>query len=996
MKKLLFIILSYVVLSTTLSAQILMPNVSINRIDKSDSVALRKLYIDVLVVDNIATTTMEMHFYNYGDNILKGDLNFPLSAGQVVSRYALDVNGELREGVVVKKEKAKEVFEQVVRQQIDPGILEKTVGENFKTSLYPLNPKEYKKCIVAFDHELEVNEQGLYYNLPLDFTNKLDNFEVHVEVVNRPIAVPSNTKNTISLKFDEQHSAFVSKYKKINFLLTKNLSFDLPKSDNIKDIVTSKGTVHHQNYFYINTQPLASVQLKSKPKKITVLWDISGSRTSAEINKNLVFLESYIDWIKNVELEIIPFNIKAKKGKRFTVKNGDVTEVKSYLNVLDYDGATVINQLLFDDEQTDEFLLFTDGVHNFSNSTLIQVTKPVYTICANSVANKTFLKSIAVQNNGVFIDLQKLKITNAVHLITHPPLQFISAQFNNAEIEKVYPSKPTLIEGNFGITGVLNGNKSVIKLNFGTNGKVTESKSFTIIKNDKNDFSLIEKLWAQKQIDELSIQSKKNKGKITALGKEYSIVTDYTSFIVLDRIEDYVQHEITPPSSLLKEYNTLLAEKISNKEKDKIAHLDVVWTQFKKDIEWWENAEDKTSFAKEELLKRKEKKQNNKRDQTINGIIEVPDEEDSFLEETVIVPATRQRASHSRANESVSEDMELEEEAFFMAPSAESANVNLKEKVAKRNTKSVMKLNTYDSNAAYLMEIKAEKGRNQLLKYYSLRKQYAETPSFFYDVASYFYKEGKSDLALQVISNLAEIDLENHEILRTLGRKLQEFKQYNTSIFIFKKLIDLRPFEPQNFRDLAFVYADMGNYQEAVDCYYSIIGGDFSDDVSRRFGNIDMILLHEMNDLIARHSDKIDISALDKRFIFNMPVDIRIVIDWDMLDTDIDLWVTDPLQEKCYYQHKKTDIGGIISQDLTQGYGPEEFRLKYAVDGNYFIQTHYYGNSKQSLFGPVTVRAFLYTNYGTPSEERSVVSLQLSEIQKGIFDIGTLEFKVAN
>lgn len=984
-----------------------MPNVIINQIDESDSIALRKLYIDVLVVDNIATTTMEMHFYNYGDNILKGDLNFPLSAGQVVSRYALDVNGELREGVVVKKEKAKEVFEQVVRQQIDPGILEKTVGENFKTSLYPLNPKEYKKCIVAFDHELEVNDNGLYYNLPLNFTNKLDNFEVHVEVVNRPLVVPTNTKNNITLKFDKQHSAFISNYKKTNILLTKSLSFDLPKSDNLKEIVTSKGTVNNQNYFYINTQPLASVQLKSKPKKITVLWDISGSRTSAEINKDIVFLENYIEWTRNAEIEIVPFNIKAHKKRKFSVKNGDITALKNYINTLNYDGATIINQSLFDNIQTNEFLLFTDGINNFSPSALIQVTKPIYTISANSIADKTFLKSIAVQNNGVFIDLQKLQIENAIHLITHPPLQFISAQYDNNEIDKVYPSRATLIEGNFGITGVLKGSKSEIKLNFGYNGKVTESKSFTIIKNDKNDFSLIEKLWAQKQIDELSIQSKKNKEKITALGKEYSIVTDYTSFIVLDRIEDYVQHEITPPPSLLKEYNRLVAEKTSNKQKNKKAHLDVVWTQFKKDIEWWENAEDKTDFAKEELLKRKEKKQNNKRDQSINGVIEVPDEEtiiENFDEEESqmnlqgVVPGICIE-SVSDVNQEGAEDMEmeLEEDAFYLsAPADEIATMDLKKKVGSRRTKSLMKLNTYDSDAEYLKELKAHKGGSQLETYYILRKQYAETPSFFYDVASYFYKEGKSDLALQVISNLAEIDLENHEILRTLGRKLQEFKQYNISIYVFKKLIDLRPFEPQNFRDLAFVYADKGEFQKSVDCYYSTIGGEFSEDISRRFGNIDIILLHEMNDLIAKHSDKIDVSGIDKRFVYNMPVDIRIVIDWDMLDTDIDLWVTDPLQEKCYYQHKNTLIGGIISQDLTQGYGPEEFRLKYAVDGNYVVQTHYYGNSKQSLFGPVTVRAFLYTNYGTTDEQCQLVSLQLSEIQKGIFDIGTLEFKVAN
>ena len=30
-----------------------------------------------------------------------------------------------------------------------------------------------------------------------------------------------------------------------------------------------------------------------------------------------------------------------------------------------------------------------------------------------------------------------------------------------------------------------------------------------------------------------------------------------------------------------------------------------------------------------------------------------------------------------------------------------------------------------------------------------------------------------------------------------------------------------------------------------------------------------------------------------------MPVDLRIVMNWNMNNTDIDLWVTDPNEEKC-------------------------------------------------------------------------------------------------
>ncbi len=47
-----------------------------------------------------------------------------------------------------------------------------------------------------------------------------------------------------------------------------------------------------------------------------------------------------------------------------------------------------------------------------------------------------------------------------------------------------------------------------------------------------------------------------------------------------------------------------------------------------------------------------------------------------------------------------------------------------------------------------------------------------------------------------------------------------------------------------------------------------------------------------------------------------MPMDVRVVLNWNKSDTDMDLWVTDPNQETCYYSHKQTLIGGRISERL--------------------------------------------------------------------------------
>src|SRR5687767_57861 len=92
------------------------------------SLMISSLVVDVTIVGNIAITTFDITYHNPFDRVLEGEFDFPLADGQVISRYALDVNGKMREGVVVEKMTARIAFESTVRQNIDPGIAEKTKG----------------------------------------------------------------------------------------------------------------------------------------------------------------------------------------------------------------------------------------------------------------------------------------------------------------------------------------------------------------------------------------------------------------------------------------------------------------------------------------------------------------------------------------------------------------------------------------------------------------------------------------------------------------------------------------------------------------------------------------------------------------------------------------------------------------------------------------------------------------------------------------------------
>jgi hypothetical protein len=199
----------------------------------------------------------------------------------------------------------------------------------------------------------------------------------------------------------------------------------------------------------------------------------------------------------------------------------------------------------------------------------------------------------------------------------------------------------------------------------------------------------------------------------------------------------------------------------------------------------------------------------------------------------------------------------------------------------------------------------------------------------------------------------------------------------------------MREEEPQSYRDLALACNENGLYAEAVQLFYQLILGYWDN----RFHDIQAVALNEMNAVISAHPREVSTAGIDQRLIYAMPVDVRIVISWNTDNSDMDLWVTDPGKEKCSYENTRTAIGGRITQDVTQGYGPEEFMLKKAMNGDYTVEVNLFGDSRQTLGGPTAIKADLYTDFGKPTQKKQTINFRVSEA-KEVVEIGKLKFGV--
>jgi tetratricopeptide (TPR) repeat protein len=269
--------------------------------------------------------------------------------------------------------------------------------------------------------------------------------------------------------------------------------------------------------------------------------------------------------------------------------------------------------------------------------------------------------------------------------------------------------------------------------------------------------------------------------------------------------------------------------------------------------------------------------------------------------------------------------------------------------------------------------------------YLALRPRYEFVSSFYLDFSDRLREKGLAKEALRVLTCLAELHGEDARELRILGHRLLQIQQAQLAVHVFADVVRIRTEEPQAYRDLGLAYASVGNYQKAADLFVKIIETPWH----ARFPEVELIALTELNQLITKHAASINTERINKKYLFSVKFDVRVVLTWDADNSDVDLWVTDPLGDVCMYSLRDTRIGGHLSRDFTGGYGPEEFILPRALKGKYKVQVHYYGDRQQNLARSTTIQVELFRNYGGKNETREGVTMRLDGVAR-VVDVGTI------
>jgi hypothetical protein len=944
---------------------------------QEQALSLTKVAVEARLVGHLAETRMTLTFHNPNRRALAGDLHFPLPEGATVSGYALDIGGAMVDGVVVEKDAARQAFEAEVRLGVDPGLVEMTKGSTFKTRVFPIPANGSRTIMVRYVSELTDAKEGAVYDLPLGFRDTVGELSLRVEVV-RPEAPPkvADQAGLANFRFGTWRSSYVAEYLAKQAKLAGTLKIAVPRVE--AGPVRLERTAEGQVYFAVADYPQEPQAMRgfTPPERIRVVWDASGSRAQADTQREAAFLARWLTQRATgpATLELVFLRDRAAAPLRFALP-AERDKLLETIRSIDYDGGTNLGALrdAFGGPAPEVILLASDGLHTFGPEEIPKAPARVLAVSSSTVANHALLRQIALASGGAYANLARLDDDRAMTALGEAPFRFLGADVEGAAAD-LYPRLQEPVTGRFTLAGRLTGPRATLTLKYGVGDQVVATRTVSLDATEAVEGDLLARAWAGKQLDELQVMPEKNRAAIVELGKRMGLVTPGTSLIVLENLDQYLTHHIRPPASLAamrKHYDETVERQAAERKREdegKLAHVVELW---KARVGWWE-----TEFKVPKDFKFQSETAKSANGGAVGGAPPPPDE---LAEPTSVREPPREGRSEAtpEAAEKSGKEKSKADEAH---PEPEPAIV----------------IKPWTPDTPYLKALTAASPESRWRGYLAQKAEFGTSPAFFLDCGDFFIRQQDRARGLQVLSNLAELALENPALLRVLAHRLAqlgEIGELDLAIVVFEEVRRLRPEEPQSFRDLALVLArraeaknDPADYRKALELLAHVVMNQWA-----RFDEIELIALIELNRTLpkARAAGVAD-SFLDPRLIRALDLDIRIVMTWDADMTDMDLHVVEPSGEEAYYSHNRTAIGGLVSRDFTQGYGPEEYLVRRGMRGTYKVWSNFFGSSAAQLIGAVTVQVDVYTHYGRPNEQRKSLTFRLTE-RKDKLELGEIE-----
>jgi TonB-dependent SusC/RagA subfamily outer membrane receptor len=487
-----------------------------------------------------ATTFLEIEFYNPNDKEIEGLYRFALQPGQAITGFQLELNGRYRDGSIEEKWKARSAYNTIVGKRIDPALLSLEWNNNYRLNIYPLPAKGSRKVTITIQQLLQQEKGKLWYRFALNRKDTAKQLQVAISTTG--CAYPTTGDGFVANESFQSNNGFYELNKggqDVSLWPAINFSFPLTNSSSF-----CTQTKNGQNYFALRVHQEMPHQLPIHPKKLLVYWDISFSSSKRNIEKEISFLRQFMMKHETEQITIVAFSDQVLEAQTFYPRRN-----KNWIGCLqnmEYEGATRMDQLNFSDTTADAIFLFTDGYVTYGSKKSAPALKPLFAVSSLVTGDSNYLKALVGNSGGAFVDLNKHAVSSALTKASYATNKLLSIKSSTGKtvFEKTSGDNDYIIYGTLTVNDTIN-------FIYGTSAEVERTEKLVLKKEAACRATGIDRLAMLFQ--SYSLNQWRDWEDILEFGLKEKIVTPYTSYIVLEKTEDYIKYNIAPPKELEEE-----------------------------------------------------------------------------------------------------------------------------------------------------------------------------------------------------------------------------------------------------------------------------------------------------------------------------------------------------------------------------------------------------------------------------------------------------------
>jgi Ca-activated chloride channel family protein len=528
------------------------------RIEKRSSVTR------VQLADRVLRYEVTEVFRNEGSAVGEADYMFPLPAGAAFEDLKLSINGELVSGETLSADRARGIYEEIVRRQRDPALVEWMGSGMLRARIFPIQPGEDKKVVVRFQSVAAREGDALR----VDYRRSGD-FSLSY-LLNDQFGEAYSPTHLLRTR-DDGRTRVVSAEGSAAEL---TILLPLRRADAAgMSVLTHGGNAGGRGNdgagFAMLTITPPSAPARATPRDLAFVLDVSGSMSGRKLEQAKAAGHALLNSLRPADrFRLIDFStdVRAFRDRWVNATPAQVNEAHRYLDGLHAEGSTNISEALrtaleclrsTGAERLPLVVFVTDGEPTVgernpdaiaASAARLRGDARVFTVGVGTGVNATLVEQLALQGRGTahFVrdeESVEAPVSLLARRLAEPLLTDVKLSATGVRLSHVMPNGPIDVFAGQDLVVLARydgSGEAVIRLDGrSANGPVTWSTRARFdARSTANPF--VARLWAAQRIGWLAAEKHRSGGtsemdaEIRTLGERYGIPTEFSSYLVLE------------------------------------------------------------------------------------------------------------------------------------------------------------------------------------------------------------------------------------------------------------------------------------------------------------------------------------------------------------------------------------------------------------------------------------------------------------------------------